>query len=89
MKTLNQSQDIVEIATKLSGKVEINSISKSQVLPCEKGESVNDLLFIDKKFGLWFYTSRSEFNNICYLKQSKSFPTYVVCELSNSVYELK
>jgi len=80
--------DITEISTKLNGKVEAVSISTSQILPCDKGQSINGLLFIDKKFGLWFYTDRYAFDNICYLKSNK-FPTYVVCEGSNTVYELK
>ena len=88
MKTSTHLQDIAEIATKLAGTVEFDSISVSQVLPCEKGESVNDLKFIDKKFGIWFYTSRRHFDNLCYNKHQK-FPVYVVCEGSKAVYEIK
>jgi len=88
MKTTNHANDIFEIASKLSGHVEISSISVSQLLSCPKGESVNDLLFVARKFGLWFYTSRSKFDNLCYLTGEK-LPTYVVCDSSDVVYEIK
>lgn len=87
-KKRTQAADIAEIATKLDGKVDFSQITFNQILIKEKGESVNDLLFIDRKFGLWFYTSKSDIDGICYLTKGK-FPTLVVCEGSNVVYEIK
>ena len=87
-KKRTQAADIAEIATKLDGKVEFSQISFNQILTTDKGKSVNDLLFIDRKFELWFYTSRADFDSLCYLTKGK-FPTLVVCEGSNVVYEIK
>lgn len=62
--------DIAEIAQKLDGKVNFESIKFSQVIFDDKKETgVNDLLFIGKKFGIYFYTSRSAVENICFLKK--------------------
>lgn len=74
-KKRTQAADIAEIATKLDGKVEFSSIVYSQQ-------------FIGKKFGLWFYTSRADLDNLCYLNKTK-FPTLVLCENSLSIYEIK
>lgn len=84
----NYAKDIVTIASALEGKVEFNSITSSQILPCQHGESINDLLFIDKKFGLYFYTSKHDLDSLCYLRKG-SFKTLVVCKDSKVVYEIK
>lgn len=63
--------DIAEIAQKLDGKVNFESIKFSQIIFEDKKETgVNDLLFIGKKFGIYFYTSRSAVENICFLKKT-------------------
>ena len=87
MEKRNHAKDIAEIATKLDGKVEFSAITVNQVLICEKGQSINSLLFIDRKFGLYFYTDRNDLDNLCYMKKGK-FPTYVVCDGSNVVYQI-
>jgi hypothetical protein len=89
-KKRTQAADIAEIANKLDGKVEFSSIVYSQQLMNEKYREtgVNDLYFIGKKFGLWFYTSRADLDNLCYLNKTK-FPTLVLCENSLSIYEIK
>lgn len=89
-KKRTQAADIAEIATKLDGKVEFSSIVYSQQLVDEKyrENGVNDLHFIGKKFGLWFYTSRAALDSLCYLNKS-NFPTLVLCENSLSIYEIK
>lgn len=81
-------KNIIEISNKLQGKVEFSQIKRSQIIPCELGKSINDLLFVAQKFGLYFYTDRSAFDNICYLIK-QDFPTYVVCEGSTEVFEIK
>lgn len=89
-KKRTQAADIAEIATKLDGKVEFSSIVYSQQLMDEKYREtgVNDLHFIGKKFGLWFYTSRAALDSLCYLQNPK-FPTWVLCENSLSLYEIR
>lgn len=64
--------DIAEIAQRLDGHVDFKSIRHSQLIfeDC-KETGVNDLYFIGKKFGLYFYTSRAAVENICFLKKSK------------------
>lgn len=85
-----QATDIAEIASKLDGKVKFSSIIYSQQMLSEKYREtgVNDMYFIGKKFGLWFYTSRAALDSLCYL-QKKELPTWVLCENSLSLYEIK
>lgn len=83
-----KATDLLEIAAALDGKVDFQKIQFSQVLIVEKGESVNDLLFVAKKWGVYFYTSRSSFNNICYLSSKNEFPTLVVAPGSKNVYQI-
>lgn len=81
--------DIAEIAQKLDGKVNFESIKFSQVIFADRKETgVNDLLFIGKEFGLYFYTSRSAVENICFLKKQQ-MPTYVATESTCNIYEIK
>jgi hypothetical protein len=81
--------DIAEIAQKLDGKVNFESIKFSQVIFEDKKETgVNDLLFIGKKFGLYFYTSRAAVESICYLEKKK-MPTYVATESTCNIYEIE
>lgn len=81
--------DIAEIAQKLDGKVNFESIKFSQVIFEDKKETgVNDLLFIGKKFGLYFYTSRAAVESICYLEKKK-MPTYVATENTCNIYEIE
>lgn len=79
-KKRTQATDIAEIATKLDGKVKFSSIIYSQQMLSEKYREtgVNDMYFIGKKFGLWFYTSRAALDSLCYLQNPK-FPTWVLC----------
>lgn len=74
----------------LDGKVKFSSIIYSQQMLSEKYREtgVNDMYFIGKKFGLWFYTSRAALDNLCYLQNPK-FPTWVLCENSLSLYEIR
>lgn len=89
-KKRTQATDIAEITTKLDGKVKFSSIIYSQQMLSEKYREtgVNDMYFIGKKFGLWFYTSRAALDSLCYLQNPK-FPTWVLCENSLSLYEIR
>lgn len=83
------ASDIVAISTALDGVVNFESIAFSQILIAEHGESINDLKFVQKIRGIYFYTSRSAMESIvCHLTNTK-LPTYVVCADSKNVYELK
>lgn len=81
-------KDIALIASLLDGKVKFNKIIWSEILPCKQGESMNDLRFLDKKFGVYFYTSRASLDKLCFLN-NKNIPTYVVCEESQNVFKIE
>ena len=87
-KKRTQATDIAEIATKLDGKVKFSSIIYSQQMLSEKYREtgVNDMYFIGKKFGLWFYTSRAALDNLCYLQNHK-YKTRVFSKNSLNMYE--
>ena len=80
---------IAEIAQRLDGHVDFKSIRHCQLIfeDC-KETGVNDMYFIGKKFGLWFYTSWAALDSLCYLQNPK-FPTWVLCENSLSLYEIR
>ena len=84
-KKRTRATDLAEIAAALDGKVDFQTITFDQILTKEHGESVNDLLFIGEKWGIYFYTSRADFDGLCYL-QTKEMPTKVVCKGSKNVY---
>lgn len=81
-------KDIALIASLLDGKVNFKKIEWSQILPCKQGENMNDLRFLDKKFGVYFYTSRASLDKLCFLN-NKDIPTYVVCEESKNVFKIE
>lgn len=81
--------DIAEIAQKLDGNVNFESIKYSQMIfESYKEKGVNDLFFVGKKFGLYFYTSRAAVENVCFLKRQK-MPTYVATESTCNIYEIE
>lgn len=81
--------DIAEIAQRLDGHVDFKSIKHSQLIfENYKETGVNDLYFIGKKFGLYFYTSRASVESICYLEKKK-MPTYVATESTCNIYEIE
>lgn len=83
------ASDIVAISIALDGVVNFESIAFSQILITEHGQSINDLMFVQKIRGIYFYTSRSAMESaVCHLTNAK-LPTYVVCADSKNVYELK
>nr|UWD58262.1 MAG: hypothetical protein [Bacteriophage sp.] len=81
-------KDIAIIANLLDGKVKFRKIEWSQILMGKHGESFNDLHFIGKKHGVYFYTSRTSLDRLCYLN-NKDIPTYVVCEESKNVFKIE
>lgn len=89
MITKNTSE-IMSLIMKLSGHIEINSITFSQKLLNEKyrESGANDLVFINKMYGVYFYTSRSEMEKMCHL-QIQKLPVYVGIDGTLSIYEIK
>ena len=53
-KKRTQAADLAEICALLDGKVDFQNIVFDQVLTTEHGKSVNDLLFVSKKWGICF-----------------------------------
>ena len=51
------AKDIATISTALDGIVEFQSIEFSQILITEHGQSINDLQYVNKIRGIYFYTS--------------------------------
>lgn len=84
------ADDMIEIASKLNGEVEFSAIIYKEKLLGEayRGKSINDLRFVDKKFGLYFYTSSSALHHLCYMK-NVDLPVYVLGEESMNIYEIK
>lgn len=90
-----KATDIAEICTLLDGKVDFQTISFNQVLTTDHGKSINDLLFVSKQYGIWFYTSRSAFESMFadYVKRSCQRMLFVRVQkmymkfLINSEYE--
>lgn len=81
--------DIQEICAALDGLVNFESIEFNQILMCAHGESINELQYVNKIRGIYFYTSSHMITRtVCYLANEK-LPTYVCCPNSKNVYELK
>lgn len=88
--TTESTNDMATILTRLSGRIEIKNIEFSQMLL--SGEyretGVNDLVFVKKMYGVYFYTSRSEMEKMCHL-QAQKLPVYVGIEGTLSIFEIK
>lgn len=81
--------DIAEIAKRLDGKVNLESIKYSQIIFDDyKATGVNDLVCIKKAHGVYFYTSKSQLERACYLDKVK-MPIYVALDESSNVFEIE
>lgn len=83
-KKRTKATDIAEIAALLDGKVDFQQISSNQVLTTEHGKSINDLLFVSKQFGIWFYTSRSAFESDYNQLPGEPYPTIAINDVGNA-----
>jgi len=81
-------KDIATIANLLDGKVDFDKIEWSQLLMGKHGESFNDLIFLKRMYGVYFYTSRACLDRLCHLN-NRDIPIYVVCEESKNVYRIE
>lgn len=87
----SQVQEMSQIANLLAGKINLSSIKKSQqILMGEEYQvkSVNDLLFVKKMYGLYFYTSKYSLEMMCELKAGIELPILVCLENSTNLYEI-
>lgn len=78
MKRTNASI-IAEIAQKLDGKVDFSMIRYDQQLLSEEYREgyINDIQFIGKRYGLYFYTSRIKLEASVMENKEKELPTLV------------
>lgn len=84
------AQDIAKIANALNGKVEFSHIEFDQVLLGEeyREQSVNDIVFVKKAYGVYFYIRRSEMEAMVMLKRPKEMTVLVGCDGSNRLYRI-
>lgn len=70
---------IAEIAQKLDGKVDFSMIRYDQQLLSEEYREgyINDIQFIGKRYGLYFYTSRIKLEASVMENKEKELPTLV------------
>lgn len=79
MKRTNASI-IAEIAQKLDGKVDFSMIRYDQQLLSEEYREkgwVNDIQYIGKKYGLYFYTSKMKLEASVMGNEKEELPTLV------------
>lgn len=92
MSTQNNSNtsNIAEILKRLDGRIEVNGIKFSQLLLNEqyRETGVNDIFFIKKMHGVYFYTSRYAMEQRCRLQDVK-MPIYVGIDGTLSLYEIE
>lgn len=84
------TQDIAIIANNLNGHVEFSNIMFDQVLLGEeyREESVNNVVFVKKAYGVYFYTTRTAMENMVMLNTPKEMPVMVGCENSLNLYKI-
>lgn len=70
---------IAEIAQKLDGKVDFSMIRYDQNLLSEEYKEcyVNDIQFIGKRYGLYFYTSKMKLEASVMENEKEELPTLV------------
>ena len=78
MKRTNASI-IAEIAQKLDGKVDFSMIRYDQILLSEeyKEGCVNDIQYIGKRYGVYFYTSKMKLEASVMGNEKEELPTLV------------
>lgn len=84
------AQDIATIANRLNGHVDFSNIKFDQMLMNEeyRETGVNDIVFVKKAYGVYFYTSRSAMENMVMLNAPKEMPVMVGCENSLNLYRI-
>lgn len=82
-------QDIVIIANALNGKVDFSAIEFDQCIMDEKyrEQSVNNIVFVKKMYGVWFYTTKTAMEDAMRLA-GKELPVLVGCSNSRNLYRI-
>ena len=82
-------QDIAIIANALNGKVDFSAIEFDQRLMDEKyrEESVNNIVFVKKMYGVYFYTTNTAMEDAIRLS-GKELPVMVGCGNSLNLYRI-
>lgn len=82
-------QDIAIIANHLNGKIEFSNIKFNQKLLDEeyREKSVNNIVFVMRMHGLYFYTTLSAMESMIKLG-GKEMPVLVGCDNSLNLYEI-
>lgn len=91
MKRTNASI-IAEIAQKLDGKVDFSMIRYDQNLLSEEYKEkgfVNDIQYIGKRYGLYFYTSRMKLEASVMGNEKEVLPTLVGVEGALELFLIK
>lgn len=87
----NKVIDIAEIANALNGHVSFRSISFDTILMSEeyRETGVNNLVFVKKAFGVYFYTEKSALENAMFLVGDGTIPVLVGTKLSLNLYRIE
>lgn len=83
---------IVEIAQKLDGKVDFSMIKYDQQLLSEEYKEkgwVNDIQYIGKRYGLYFYTSKMKLEASVMGNEKEDLPTLVGVEGALELFLIK
>ena len=88
MNTINV-KDIATIANKLDGKINFSKIEFDQCLLSEeyREKSVNNIVFVKKQYGVYFYTKRTAMDDMIMLKNVE-MPVLVGVDGSNNLYRI-
>lgn len=83
--------DIATIASALNGKVDFQNIQFDQILMSEeyRETGVNNIVFVKKAYGVYFYTTKTALENVVFLKQNGNLPVLVGCADSLNLYLIK
>ena len=82
--------DIATIANALNGKIEFSNIEFEQCLMSEeyREKNVNNIVFVKKAYGVWFYTTRTAMEDLIMMK-SPDMPVLVGCANSTNLYRIR
>ena len=85
----NFVKDIATIANALNGKVEFSCIEFDQCLLGEeyREKNFNNIVFVKKAFGVYFYTKRTALDDVIMLKDCE-IPVLVGCAESCNLYQI-
>lgn len=84
-------KDIAKIADLLDGKVEFMDIRFDQRLMSEEYRvtDVNNLHFVGKKYGVFFYVLKSELEDMITLRNTDPLSVLVGCDDSLNLYKIQ